>query len=113
MRSQIRAMSASDPISWDTAFFAPIIGEEDGTKVAPEDPAVEKAPAAKKHACIKKFDLQLSFWLENTKDKKHESAVYFWRNFWNVVDDVAETTYQRVARRPHCSATWSCASCPG
>ena len=39
-------MSASDLISWDTAFFAPIIGEEDGTKVAPEDPAAEKAPVA-------------------------------------------------------------------
>lgn len=80
-------MSASERSSWDTAFFASIIGEEDGTKVAPEDPA-EKAPAAKKIARIKNFDIQLSFWLENTEDKKHESAVYFWRNFWNVVDDV-------------------------
>ena len=70
-------MSASDQSSWDTEFFAPIIiGEEDGTKVAPEDP--EKALAAKKIACIKKFNLQLSYWLENTKDKKHKSAVYFW-----------------------------------
>ena len=80
-------MSASERSSWDTAFFAPMEDpEEDGTKVAPEDP--EKAPAAKKIARIKNFDLQLSFWLENTEDKKHESAVYFWRNFWNVVDDV-------------------------
>ena len=81
-------MSTSNPSSWNTALFAPIIDEEDGTKVAPEDPAAEKPSAVKKQGHIKNFDLMLCFWLEQTEDKKHDSVVYFWRNFSQVIDDM-------------------------